>query len=139
MFCSRIFPLLLRVPNSGTIECNPIPQSLGYQSNRTMHHIAKHLTHMRPTNISSYTKHPYQSSPKLSHPMCLSIHIRSCSPSSSPPPPPSPLYICCCNTILYTLAFSSVHTVAVLRSSKRRASSISAAGRDDRLAIADES
>ncbi|PKX97436.1 uncharacterized protein P174DRAFT_110348 [Aspergillus novofumigatus IBT 16806] len=38
------------------------------------------------------------------------------------------LIICCCNTILYTLALSSVHTVAVLRSSSRNPSSVNEVG-----------
>lgn len=53
---------------------------------------------------------------------------------TSPPPPPPPgfaspsLMICCCNTMLYTLAFRSVYTVAVLRSSMRRPSRVREAG-----------
>lgn len=59
-------------------------------------------------------------------------------PSPSPSTPSSPK-ISCCSTILYTLAFNSVNTVVVLRSSPRSASKISAEGFAARCARIPES
>lgn len=52
-------------------------------------------------------------------------------PSVAPPPPPQS--ISCCNTMLYTLALSSVNARLVLRSSSRRPSRMSTVGLEARL------
>lgn len=57
-------------------------------------------------------------------------------PSLSPSSPP---YICCCNTMLYTLAFRSVHTRLVFLSSNRSPSRTSAVGRSARWERDEES
>lgn len=69
---------------------------------------------------------PTKKTPNSPIPSPSSINLHYPSPS---PPPSSPLKISCCNTILYTLAFSNVHTRLVFRSSIRNPSRTSAVGR----------
>lgn len=100
-------PTSLAVPYSSI----PFPQGINVSARLQVYH------RTRPPNSQA----PVTSSPSP-----------PCAPAPAPPSSSSPR-ICCCNTMLYTLAFSSVNTKLVFLSKPLNASRISAEGVAERV------
>ena len=92
-----------------------------------------------PSACSSYHYSKMSPQPSLSSPTLLPTPLSRCCPPLPSFPSPPPIFTSCCKTILYTLAFNSVHTKLVFRSSIRRPSSTSAVGRSERVEMFVES